>query len=87
MREGQPCVVHGVGGLNDTVNDNKNGFVFYGETVEAKVDNFVEKCLSAVDLRENSVSEWNNICRAAQKAEFSWDKSVKEYIKKVYSEK
>jgi len=87
MREGQPCVVHGVGGLNDTVDDNKNGFVFYGETVAEKVDNFVEKCLSAVDMRENSASEWNGICTAAQKAEFSWDKSVAEYIKKVYSEK
>jgi len=100
MREGQPCVVHGVGGLNDTVKDNKNGFVFYGDTVEQKVDNFVEKCtaaidmkenaaskwcnISAVDMKENAVSKWGDICRSAQKTKFTWDKSVKEYIERIY---
>ncbi len=85
MKEGQPCVVHGVGGLNDTVKDNKNGFVFHGETVENKVDNFVEKCLLAVEMRYNSNSEWNRICASAKKSEFTWAESVTEYIKKVYS--
>lgn len=84
MREGQPCVVHGVGGLNDTVKDNKNGFVFYGNTVEDKIDNFVDKCIAAVDMKENNVLKWNNICSSAQKTKFTWDKSVKEYIEKIY---
>lgn len=100
MREGQPCVVHGVGGLNDTVKDNKNGFVFSGDTVEDKVDNFVDKCIaavdmkeravskwcniSAVDMKEKAVSKWCNICASAQKSKFTWDKSVKEYIERMY---
>jgi starch synthase len=84
MREGQPCVVHGVGGLNDTVKDNENGFVFYGDTVEDKVDNFVDKCIAAVDMKENNVSEWCDICGSAQKTKFTWDKSVKEYIERIY---
>jgi len=85
MREGQPCVVHGVGGLNDTVKDNKTGFVFYGDTVEDKVDSFVEKCLSAVDMKQSDNSRWDKICMAAQKSRFTWDKSVKEYIKRMYT--
>ena len=100
MRDGLPCVVHGVGGLNDTVKDKKNGFVFYGNTVEEKVDNFVEKCIAAIDMKENAaskwcnisavdmkasaVSKWGDICRAAQKTKFTWDKSVKEYIERIY---
>ena len=71
MREGQPCLLHGVGGLNDTVKDNKNGFVFYGDTVEDKVDNFVDKCIAAVDIKENNVSEWCAICGSAQKTKFT----------------
>ena len=84
MREGQPCVVHGVGGLNDTVKDKKNGFVFYGNTVEEKVDNFVDKCIAAVDMKKNDVSKWCNICGSAQKTKFTWDKSVKKYIERIY---
>ena len=32
MRCGQPCLVHAVGGLKDTVTDNLDGFHFRGET-------------------------------------------------------
>ena len=28
MRAGQPCLVHGVGGLKDTVEDGVTGFCF-----------------------------------------------------------
>jgi len=37
MRDGQPCLVHGVGGLKDTVKDGLDGFVFKGNTVEDQV--------------------------------------------------
>lgn len=84
MREGRPCVVHGVGGLNDTVLDLKNGFVFYGNTVEEKVDHFVEKCLEAVDMRQSRVSAWDALCRAAKKTRFTWDKSADSYIRNLY---
>ena len=43
MRAGQLCVVHGVGGLKDTVTDNVNGFVFDGLTSRAQASNFVAK--------------------------------------------
>ncbi len=43
MREGQPCLVHAVGGLKDTVSDGVNGFTFAGATLRAKVDNFVRR--------------------------------------------
>ena len=84
MREGQPCVVHGVGGLNDTVEDRKNGFVFHGDTVAEKADRFVEKCLEAVEMRENHGSAWNAVCTAAKKTRFTWDKSAERYIHELY---
>ena len=45
MRAGQLCVVHGVGGLVDTVEDDVTGFVFDGATPGTQAANFA----SAVD--------------------------------------
>ena len=41
MRAAQPCVVHGVGGLRDTVEDGRSGFVFTGATPQEQASNFV----------------------------------------------
>ena len=40
MRDGQPCLVHHVGGLRDTVLDDETGFAFSGDglTAQAEVD-------------------------------------------------
>ena len=38
LRAGQPCLVHHVGGLRDTVKDNGTGFVFSGETPTEQAD-------------------------------------------------
>ncbi|MGI9336732.1 MAG: glycogen synthase, partial [Gammaproteobacteria bacterium] len=38
MAAGQPCLVHGVGGLADTVRDTETGFVFNGASLAAQAD-------------------------------------------------
>ena len=51
MRSGQPCVVHGVGGLRDTIEDGVTGFMFGGETSREQADNFTATTLAALEQR------------------------------------
>jgi starch synthase len=85
MRDGQPCLVHAVGGLRDTVMSGVNGFVFYGTTIEAKVDNFLEMLNRALDIWDTNPPLWEKIKIEAAKARFTWDRSAGEYIRLLYS--
>lgn len=84
MRDGQPCLVHEVGGLKDTVKNDYNGFSFTGEMVEAKVDNFVQSFINAVRLKKNDPDKWRQICRNAFAARFLWEDTVRQYLKLLY---
>lgn len=84
MRDGQPCVVHNVGGLKDTVKDGVNGFTFEGHSVEEQVDNFVETSLSALKLKKENPAKWQQICQNASEARFLWEVTVRQYIERLY---
>ena len=84
MRDGQPCVVHRVGGLKDTVIDGVNGFQFEGETVEAQADHFVAACLRAVELKQADPEKWEEIRRSAADARFTWDDTAAAYLERLY---
>ncbi len=84
MRDGQPCVVHGVGGLKDTVIDGVNGFTFGGGTVEAQAGNFVAACLGAVELKQADPQKWERIRRNAADARFTWDEAAEQYLARLY---
>jgi starch synthase len=84
MREGQPCVVHRVGGLKDTVEHEKNGFSFEGKTLENQVDNFVKTVAKAVHLRLSDSGKWDLICRNAAQTRFTWRQSAKQYMEILY---
>lgn len=79
MREGQPCLVHAVGGLRDTVSDGVNGFSFDGTTLVGKVDNFTSGVRRALELRERHPARWEGIVRAARESRFGWGESAKAY--------
>ena len=79
MREGQPCIVHGVGGLKDTVWHDVNGFVFEGWTIHDKVNNFVGTVRYAVELAVHNKPRWEEIKQAAQAARFDWESAAKKY--------
>ena len=51
MRDGQPCLVHSVGGLKDTVTDGVDGIAFEGSTVPDQIAAFEQACGAAVELR------------------------------------
>lgn len=84
MRDGQPCVVHNVGGLKDTVKDGTNGFAFEGYAVEEQVDNFVESSLKAIKLKQEHPAKWQEICENAGSARFLWEETVRQYIERLY---
>jgi starch synthase len=84
MRAGQPCVVHAVGGLKDTVRHGGNGFSFSGGTVEAQVDRFVQTTLDAVALKRQDAAAWKQICEHAAAARFTWEGAAERYLKELY---
>lgn len=84
MRNGQPCVVHGVGGLRDTVTEGEDGFVFEGDSVEQQVRGLAAACGRAVELFTNHKDRWEALRSCAAGRRFEWTDSVKQYIDKLY---
>ncbi len=85
MRAAQPCVVHGVGGLRDTVIDMRDGFVFSGSTPREQADNFVASVARALEFKTASNDNWQKICIRAASARFSWAKSARATIGQLYA--
>lgn len=85
MRAGQPCVVHGVGGLADTVVDGEDGFVFRGENPEMQAQAFMEKTLQALSLCRANDQQWKSIKAAAAAKRFLWSDSARNYCEQLYT--
>ena len=84
MRAGQPCVVHGVGGLNDTVDDEVNGFVFGGDTPAEQAGHFVLRVEEALARRHNDPLYWHKLRDAARDARYDWAKAAQRYARELY---
>jgi starch synthase len=84
MREGQPCVVHAVGGLKDTVRDGVNGFAFAGETPLEQAENFVSKVDHALALMASDAVAWERIRKRAAAERFSWAAAARKYDEELY---
>jgi starch synthase len=85
MRDGQPCVVHGVGGLKDTVQDRLTGFVFHGDTIEQQVDGLRAACERAVIVKSSDPVAWDAMRKRAAAARFLWNQTVASYISDLYT--
>jgi starch synthase len=86
MRAGQPCVVHDIGGLRDTVRDGKTGFAFGGATIQQQVQGFVDTTLAAVELKRRDPDAWKRMRRQAAACRFSWQQAAEEYVRALYSD-
>ena len=84
MRDGQPCLVHGVGGLCDTIDDGVNGFIFEGVDPRDQANGFVECVESALQMRRDDPLHWQTIRNNALAARFDWPSSAKQYVKLFY---
>ena len=84
MRDGQPCLVHSIGGLKDTVQHGKTGFQFDGQTMAEKGINMVEVFEEAVDTFLQKPKTWDLISKTAAKERFLWEDAVELYMKELY---
>ena len=84
MRAGQPCVVHGVGGLRDTVEDRVTGFVFDGDTQADQAADFVECVDRALALRSDDPAAWQAMKKRAAGKRFDWASSAEQCVEKLY---
>ncbi len=83
MRAGQPCLVHAVGGLADTVEDGKTGFSFRGANRQEQALAMLERLQDALATMEDK-KEWNAMRQRAAAARFPWDEVASEYERSLY---
>lgn len=84
LRAGQPCLVHHVGGLRDTVRDNETGFVFDGDSPTEQADNLVAAMQRALARFQDNPAKWKAMRKAAAAQRFEWGDSVDAYLKYLY---
>ena len=84
MRAAQPCVVHAVGGLCDTVADDKTGFVFSGDHPGEQAVQFVAAVNRALHLKSDDNDRWQTLCIRAASERFDWEQSARRTIEELY---
>jgi len=84
MRNGVPCLVHQVGGLQDTVSHGRNGFSFSGRTLAEKQHNLLVTLQDTLRLYHDDPRHWGRIADAARQARFTWEASIGRYLGELY---
>lgn len=84
LRAGQPCLVHRVGGLRDTIIDNKTGYVFSGSNQTEQADAMVSTVQRALTQHQKKSSKWQTMCETAAEVRFEWAGSVDAYLTQLY---
>lgn len=87
MRAAQPCVVHGVGGLCDTVRDGKTGFVFGGKDPAEQATAFVAAVDRALTMKAGDNDRWQSLCIRAASERFDWNRSARQTTEELYEPK
>lgn len=84
LRAGQPCLVHHVGGLRDTVKDNITGFTFTGNNLTEQADALVSTVQRALNQFQKKSTKWKTMRKTAAAARFEWADSIDAYLKHLY---
>ncbi len=84
MRAGQPCVVHGVGGLRDTVEHGFTGFVFSGDGIAEQAAAFRRSVAEALQFIDSQPRAWRAMRKAAQACRFAWSDAARATIEQLY---
>jgi len=84
LRAGQPCLVHAVGGLKDTVQHLENGFCFTGNSIAEQQEQLSMVFSQAIDLFQQDNSTWQQLVTCAKQSRFSWHESVDRYVRDLY---
>jgi len=83
MRAGQPCLVHAVGGLVDTVGDGVDGFHFSGTSRSAQAEAMIAGLDAALHKRSDDTG-WRQIVDTAAQRRFDWQTSARRYLTELY---
>lgn len=84
MRQGQPCLAHAVGGLIDTIRDDIDGFLFSGESMDAKCTALIKRFDDILNMRENRPTKFSALSDVASKQRFDWQDSAGRYLQELY---
>lgn len=84
MRAGQPCLVHAVGGLADTVDDGVNGFAFSGADEAEQARHLLQRFDQVLALRAAVPAAWDHVCKEAAAARFGWAEVARAYETRLY---
>jgi len=84
MRAKQPCLVHSVGGLKDTIENGITGFSFSGHNLQEQANNMINCFVGALEIKIHNSQRYNEIKRNAGKVKFLWKDIAKEYLDKLY---
>lgn len=84
MRAGQPCIVHEVGGLRDTVHNGINGFSFNGDSLQQQAENLIARLEEVIELEKNQPAKWKEVRSAAAQARFLWSDAAQAYEHQLY---
>ncbi len=84
LKSGTLPIVNKVGGLNDTVINEKTGLLFSGESREESKENLIKTVDRAVSIFYNEREHFLEMRETASKQDFSWNQSIKKYIE-IYS--
>lgn len=84
MRHGQPCLVHAVGGLRDTVQDGVSGFCFAANGLLPQAHAMVAALQRALDTLQNDVDKTQQMRDTAAAQRFSWQAVVPAYLNDLY---
>ena len=85
MREGQPCLVHRVGGLADTVQDDVDGFAFSGDSPAHQAEAMLARLGDALSVMRDDPTAWDAIRARAAAARFHWSESATRYVDLLYT--
>ncbi len=84
MRAGQPCLVHRVGGLADTVFDGINGFTFDGANLREQAQNMVAAFERVMTLRAEDPAAYSKVATEAAASRYTWQDSIDQYLARLY---
>ncbi|MBT8140641.1 MAG: glycogen/starch synthase [Gammaproteobacteria bacterium] len=84
MRAGQPCFVHHIGGLGDTVEDGVTGFSFNANDKQDAVTAMLERFDQVLQVYQQDKPGWKKIAEAARKVRFTWRQAAERYNKFLY---
>ncbi|MDX1499281.1 MAG: glycogen/starch synthase [Woeseiaceae bacterium] len=86
MRAAQPVVAHAVGGLCDTIEDGRTGFLFAGETPQLQARAFVATVDRALAMKTADHERWQNLCIRAASRRFDWQSAARATINELYEQ-